>query len=189
MKTLAFKCRILVNYYEHTYINGRAKMKKIRGRKFLVLAAFVLSMLLITGCGEDKSGNTINEPEITVDYLTEEYAQQLKTDGAETLMGFVELEKNDDGSYSVHIEEQEVVPNSGYEEGYYIADTNVAKDATLGDDARMTCIVDDEIQVVDADDFINSGSNGGEQLYSVYFMGDSAELILAVDPETVIPEQ
>lgn len=164
-------------------------MKKIRGTKFFILAVFILSVLLITGCGEDKSGNTIKEPEITVDYLTEEYAQQLKTDGAETLMGFVELEKNDDGSCSVHVEEQEIVPNSDYEEGYYIADTNVSRDATLGDDARMTSFIDDDPQIVNIDEFVNSGSDGGEQLYTVYFMGDSAELILAVDPENVITEQ
>ena len=162
-------------------------MKKIKGYNFAVLIVCILSMIALSGCGEDKSGNTINEPEITVDYLTDEYAAQLNNDGAETVTGFVTLEKNDD-SYIAHIEEQEVVPNSDYEEGYYIADTNMATEATLGDDARMTCAVDGELSVVTADEFMKISQEDPQQLYTVYLMGDSAELILSVDPKSVVAE-
>lgn len=160
-------------------------MKKTRGKWVLILLAFILSVSALTGCGEDKSGSTIDEPEITTDYLSDEYADQLKTDGAETILGFVVLEKNDDSSYTAHISEQEIVVNSSYDEGYYIADTNVTVDAGLGMDARMTCIIDGEAQVVTADEFIKYNGEDSLQLYSVYMMGDSAELILAVDPESV----
>lgn len=162
-------------------------MKKLKGSKILLLVIFILSISILTGCGEEKSGNTIDEPEITVDYLTKEYANQLTTDGAEIITGFVTLEKTD-SSYVAHISAQEVVPNSNYDEGYYIADTNLTKDASLGSDARITCDIDGEISVVTADEFIENSDEDSEQLYTVYLMGNSAELILDVDPEDVITD-
>ncbi len=184
LKAPFFKCRISVKYII-PYINGGIIMKKIKGSKILLLVVFALSILILTGCGEDKSGNTIDEPEITVDYLTGEYANQLTTDGAEIITGFVTIEKTED-SYIAHIREQEVVPNSNYDDGYYIADTNLTKDAALGSDARMTCDIDGKASVVTADEFIDNNDDDSEQLYNVYLMGDSAELILEVEPETVI---
>ena len=53
----------------------------------------VLFMFVLAGCGEDQSGQTINEPEITGEYLAGEYSQQLITDGAETVLGAVTMEK------------------------------------------------------------------------------------------------
>ena len=97
-------------------------MKRTRGKVLFILLVFILSVSVLTGCGEDKSGSTIDEPEITTDYLTDEYADQLTTDGAETILGLVVLEKSEDSSYTAHIREQEIVLNSSYDEGYYIAD-------------------------------------------------------------------
>ena len=95
------------------------------------------------------------------------------------------LEKSEDSSYTAHIREQEIVLNSSYDEGYYIADTNVTVDAVLGMDDRMTCIIGGKTQVVTADEFIRYNGEDSQQLYSIYMMGDSAELILAVDPESI----
>ena len=188
LKGFIFKCRISVKYsisYKDVY--RRIMMNKLKGLSFVFLAVVIFSMSVLTGCGEEKSGNTINEPEITVDYLRTDYAQQLTTDGAEIMLGTVELNKNED-SYNVTITEKEVVPSSSYDEGYYIADTNVTKEATLGSDARMTCQVDVKEQVIKAGDFIKNHENNPEQLYTVYLMGDSAELILATEPKDVITE-
>ena len=188
LKGFIFKCRISVKYsisYKDVY--RRIMMNKLKGLSFVFLAVVIFSMSVLTGCGEEKSGNTINEPEITVDYLRTDYAQQLTTDGAEIMLGTVELNKNED-SYNVTITEKEVVPSSSYDEGYYIADTNVTKGATLGSDARMTCQVDGKEQVIKAGDLIKNHENNPEQLYTVYLMGDSAELILATEPKDVITE-
>ena len=133
-------------------------MNKLKGLSFVFLAVVIFSMSVLTGCGEEKSGNTINEPEITVDYLRTDYAQQLTTDGAEIMLGTVELNKNED-SYNVTITEKEVVPSSSQDEGYYIDDTNVTKEATLGSDARMTFQVDGIEQVIKAGDFIKNHEN------------------------------
>lgn len=162
-------------------------MKKLMGLSFVFLTLVIFSMSALTGCGEEKSGNTIDEPEITADYLKTEYAQQLTTDGAEIMLGTVELSKNGE-FYDVTITEKEVVPSSEYDEGYYIADTNVIKEVTLGSDARITCLIDGEEQVVKARNFINSTDTDADQLYNVYLMGDSAELIMATDPKDVIAE-
>lgn len=141
-----------------------------RKSKYVVLSLVLcLSMMLfLCGCGEEKSGSTIEEPEITGKYLQEDYSQQLLNDGAETVVGYVTLDKLGEGDYSVHISERQVVASSEYKDGYYIADNNVAKDVTLG-----------------ADDFIQDHNDGESQLYTVYLMGDSAELILATDPADV----
>lgn len=168
-----------------SHLYRRNSMKRTRGKVLFILLVFILSVSVLTGCGEDKSGSTIDEPEITTDYLTDEYADQLTTDGAETILGLVVLEKSEDSSYTAHIREQEIVLNSSYDEGYYIADTNVTVDAVLGMDARMTCIIGGKTQVVTADEFIRYNGEDSQQLYSIYMMGDSAELILAVDPESI----
>ena len=157
-------------------------MKRMMRLSVFSLLLCLFSVLLLAGCGEEKSGSTISEPEITGDYLAEEYSQQLITDGAETMLGSVDIEK-DGNSYKVHIAEKEVVPSSDYEEGYYIADTNVSKDVTLGEDQRIACLHDGELVVETADHFIKEHANDSEQLYTVYLMGDSAELILGTDPK------
>jgi len=161
-------------------------MKKTTGLSLIFIIICAISMLMVAGCGESKSGNTIDEPDITVEYLTDEYSQQLITDGAGTMLGFVSLEKSGD-SYTAHITEKEVVASSAYSDGYYIADTNVSLDATLGSDARLT-FMDDDAEVITADEFIERQDDDSEQLYMVYLMGDSAELVLAVDPSSVISE-
>lgn len=63
--------------------------------KYVVLSLVLcLSMMLfLCGCGEEKSGSTIEEPEITGKYLQEDYSQQLLNDGAETVVGYVTLDK------------------------------------------------------------------------------------------------
>lgn len=156
-------------------------MKKFN--KLLILL-LILSILTLSGCG-DKSGSTIDEPEITSDYLQEEYSQQLITDGAETIIGYVDITKDGD-TYKVHVSEQEVVPNSNYDKGYYIADTNLTKDLNLGFDARIVCNDNGKEIVSTADAFIGNHPDGSDYLYTVYFMGDSAELILVTDPKEVI---
>ena len=162
-----------------------------RKSKYVVLSLVLcLSMMLfLCGCGEEKSGSTIEEPEITGKYLQEDYSQQLLNDGAETVVGYVTLDQLGEGDYSVHISERQVVASSEYKDGYYIADNNVVKDVTLGAEGRIACQKGKELNVVSADDFIQDHNDGESQLYTVYLMGDSAELILATDPADVETKQ
>ena len=163
-------------------------MKRLPGMTVLTLILCAFFLLSLSGCGEEKSGNTLEEPEITSEYLENDYAQQLLTDGAETILGYVSIAKEGD-AYKVHITEQEVVPSADYEEGYYIADTNLSKDAVCDSDARIVCMQDGEQTVTTTDDFIEEHADDSDQLYTVYLMGDSAELILATDPKSVEVEE
>ena len=150
----------------------------------------VLFMFVLAGCGEDQSGQTINGPEITGEYLAGEYSQQLITDGAETVLGAVTMEKSGEDSYSVHISEREVVANANYKEGYYVADNNITHDVSFGFDGRIACIENGELIVKSPDEFIEEQDkdSGDEKLYTVYLMGESAELILETEPEDVETE-
>ena len=162
-------------------------MKK-RSRPIITLLFLCLMMLVLsTGCGEKKSGNTISEPELTVEYLSEEYSQQLINDGAEVVIGYVAI-TDDGGAYSVNITEKEVVPSDDYDEGYYIADTNVTKVGSLGLDARIVCHHDDGYVIATAADFIAAHEESPEHLYEVYMLGSSVELILATEPESFLTE-
>ena len=158
------------------------RSKKING---LLLTLCIISVFIFAGCGEEKSGNTISEPEITGKYLKEEYSQQLLTAGAETMRGTVDIETKDD-NYKVTVTEKEVVPNSSYNEGYYIADTNLVTDLTLGLDARIASLEDGKLVVESADEFIKSKAEHKDQLFTVYMMGTSAELIIGTDPADVM---
>lgn len=153
----------------------------------IILLLCVFCIFILSGCGEEKSGNTLDEPEITGEYLSEEYSRQLLTDGAETITGFVDMEKSD-GVYKVKVTEKEVVPNSSYDEGYYIADTNLIKNLSLGIEPKIACLSDGELIVQTPDEFIKYSKKHPNQLYTIYMMGVSAELIIATSPEDVIME-
>lgn len=159
----------------------------IRNKKvyFAATAFCIISMIFLAGC-TSRSGQTINEPEITPDYLIEDYSQQLMTDGGEHMTGTVDMQKADN-TYTVNFSETDVIPNSNYDEGYYLANTNIYKEATLGSDARIVLIADGENVVADADEFIKHNSE--DKIYTVYFLGSSAELIIEVNPEDIIVEE
>lgn len=60
-------------------------MKRAFKSMFLSLLLCAALVMTFTGCDDDTSGGTIDEPEITGEYLAGEYAQQLTTDGAEVM--------------------------------------------------------------------------------------------------------
>lgn len=154
-------------------------MKKAIKTSLLTTVVCVLSLTIFVGCGT-MSGS---EPEITAEYLMEDYSQQLMTDGAETMSGSLVMVKSN-GSYGLDFAELEVVPSSYDDDGYYLANTNIYKTATLGSDARIVLLEDDVPVVSNADELIDE--NDDDTLYTVYFLGSSAELIIEVDPENMI---
>lgn len=157
-------------------------MKRAIRISLMAAAICVLTLMLFVGCG-NKSGSTIDEPEITAEYLIEDYSQQLITDGGETMNGSVVMVKSN-GTYSLDFAELEVVPSSYDDDGYYLANTNIYKTATLGSDARIVLLDDDVPVVSNADELIDE--NDDDTLYAVYFLGSSAELIIELDPEKMI---
>ncbi|MBN7774260.1 hypothetical protein [Clostridium aminobutyricum] len=152
---------------------------------------FVLAVaMLLPGCAKsNKSGQTEDEPQITVDYLEGDYVEQLVRDGAEHVFGTIELNQADDGTIQVNIAEKVLVEDSSQPEGYYIEDKNSNLSAVLGTGARATFLNGNVSlpQIMSSKEFVkayqdnltkNSGKNDSK-LYDIYIMGDQIELILA----------
>lgn len=164
------------------------KMRKKHFRKPVIFTLILLLIFSVTGCG--RVDNTIAEPdEITAEYLYGEYAEQLVRDGAEVALGTVALEPSDNGSFTITTNRMVIVESDITDEGYYIADSNVAKTVPLDPDVRITYFQDEksEASVVTLDEFkdIVSDENydpleeGNEELYDVYIINGTAVMILA----------
>ena len=110
--------------------------KSRRGMFFLLIA---LTVLCFWGCKDSGLvGNTYIEPEITVEYLTSEFSEQLVRDGAGKQFGQIKnIVDNGNGSYMITIDEKQFVSDAGQPNGFYIADRNLTEDLYLGENARV----------------------------------------------------
>ena len=164
-------------------------MMKKKGMR--ILLAGLVSAFMITafaGCGgNDDSDLDYGDQEFTVDFLTGDYAQQLTTDGAETVVGNVTI-TGEEGNYTVQVKQKEVVVNENYDGGYYIADRNMTSEYAFGSDVGLVIMKDGEPTLCDVPEFIESVQDDDTSLYTVYVMGDTVELILPLDPETMVSE-
>lgn len=158
-----------------------------------LIFAFTLSMLLV-GCGDkNQSGLTVDEPEITVEYLERDYVKQLLRDGAEHVFGSIEILKNEDNSIAVNIDAKQYVEDDSRPDGFYIEDRNYSLSTILAAEARCTFIPYGVSlpQIMDTEQFVKAyekdlaqydggaaGSNENRKLYDIYIMGDQVELIL-----------
>ncbi len=155
-----------------------------------LLAFFICVIMIFTvglflaGCS-NKSGGTYDEPEITAEYLVGEYAEQLLTDGAETIQGSIEMTETDE-TYTLTVTQKEIVPNTTYDEGYYIADRNLTTELYLDSECRIVCEHDGEYEVSNTEDFISNHNGQPDTIYTVYSFGDMVELIVVIDPADVI---
>ena len=142
----------------------------------------------LAGCGG--KDNTLEAPEeITVEYLEGEYAEQLIRDGAEITLGTVYLDSDENGNYTATVNEMVIVESDMTEYGYYIADKNISETLPLVSEAGITYIGEDTaspavVSVEDFSEIVNSENydplkEGSEQLYEVYSIGGSVQLIMA----------
>ena len=175
-------------------------MKKANNIRFKALIISVLAFaLILTGCSSDQSGLTVDEPEITIDYLKGEYADQLMRDGAEYVFGTIDFEiaaggEETDGDKIV-IAAKEYVVDPNYPDGYYIADRNKSYIAYMPAEARTTYMVEGSSSAVMMSpyDFLTAVRNDyvahesdllafkESKLYHIYLMGDQILLIMAWD--------
>lgn len=156
---------------------------------------FVLTLAtLLVGCGDkNRSGSTVDEPEITVEYLEGDYVKQLLRDGAEHVFGSIELSKAEDNSITVNIEAKEYVEDSEQPNGFYIEDKNYSLSSVLAPEARCTFLSGGVSlpQIMTTEQFVEAykkdideygGANNPDyekhKLYDIYIMGDQIELIL-----------
>jgi hypothetical protein len=163
------------------------------------VALFIISCFLclpLVGCWKsDLSGSTYVEPEITVDYLITEFADQITRDGAEKMFGIIESAyDNKDGTYTLTVSGKQFVNDSSQPNGFYIADRNIDYELKLSKDARTVIFPTSDLEdgqfFVYGSEFIQAFNSdfsgltkeslGNENTYYFYFylIYDSVELII-----------
>lgn len=157
-----------------------------------LICVLVLTMLLV-GCGDrNQSGLTVDEPDITVEYLEGDYVDQLIRDGAEHVFGTIEVTQVDEETISVDIAAKVFVEDSSQLNGFYIEDKNYSLSKTLNPEARITFLTGEVSlpQIMSPTEFVKAydedlAKNGDTEeyrdskLYDIYIMGDQIELVLA----------
>lgn len=175
-------------------------MKKERFTWVFVLFMVLILALALPGCGQNSNEkelmDELEEPEITVKYLSGEYADQILRDGGEKVLGTISLENIGEEKYELTVNSMVIVESSITDEGYYIADKNLSSTVPLDSEACVTYIQDKEKgpQVMKLDKFINRVQNDtaaqaessdsdltdeNTKLYDVYIIGGKALMILA----------
>ena len=152
---------------------------------FIAGALCALLFLTLTGCGSEASDRDFADEEYDASYLSETYAQQLLDDGAETIVGTLEVSGTEDDC-TVTVHEKKIVPNEDYENGYYIADRNKETVCPLSSDLGVAAISGGETVIMETEEFIEHNSKNPDSLYTVYLIGGNAELILPLDPSGAV---
>lgn len=151
------------------------------------IALSLVTFLAVTFSGCSKVQEDLEEPNITVEYLSGEYADQVMRDGGECTLGTIDITKNGD-TYSATVKSMVIVESDMSDEGYYIADKNLSSTFSVDSETPVTYIKDDKSgpEVISLEEFIklikddtNPLEEGDEKLYDVYTMGDDALMILA----------
>ena len=150
-------------------------MKKV----FLLTVAVVLALSLMLGCNRnmDHMGDT---PDVTVDYLTGEYARQLTRDGAVVVFGVIlGISFDEDGTAVLEIGEHEYVEASNHPDGFFIADKNIESTHLLSPEASATFLSTGTSlsRALSADEFVSEDHEN--KLYDIYIMGEYIELLIA----------
>ena len=164
-----------------------------RGNKPALIAAglIVCAIIFIAGCARDS--DIADEPEITVESLSGDYAQQLIRDGAELIFGSISLRHDETGEVWTDITEKEYIEDPSQPNGFYIAYKNLESTYQLSSEARATFIGggSDKAEAMNADEFAaaverDNSEYGADnpdyqenKLYDIYVMGDQIELLIA----------
>ncbi len=158
-----------------------------RSRKlFLIISVFCIALAL-TSCQSKDSDEDFSESYDDVEYLMTDYVDQLVRDGAETVTGTLEITGTEE-NYSVTVDEKKVVINDNYDDGYYIADRNITNTYPLGNDTGFVVMEDGNPVICTAEEFMEKHAGDTNSLYTVYLMGDTAEHIIPLDPQSLIEQ-
>ena len=166
-------------------------MKRERMLKISVICVILFGAAIISACAENQHGPA--EPDITVEYLSGEYAVQLTRDGALVSLGVINIETDEEGVTWINVSEREYVEDAGEPNGFYIADKNLEADYQLSPEARATFLPGGSsiALVLDANEFVSAAAADLEEfgagnpgykehkLYHVYAMDDQIMLLLA----------
>lgn len=147
--------------------------------------------LLLFGC--EKTLGEEDTPEITLEYLSGSYAAQLKNDGAEVLLGSVELNKGDSGLELI-LHPKELVQDDTAQSGWRVDSFALNRTFSIPEQAHITFLPEGENgdpKILKPDGFYDAvqkdykengsdfASYGDHKLYDVYVLDGQALLILA----------
>lgn len=155
-------------------------------------ALFLLIILMLAacfGCGAPEDENT---PDITLDYLAGEYTTQLVHDGAEQLLGSVELSKNENGDLNLILHPKELVQDASQPGGYRVDSFALNRTFVIPEQAYITYQAPDadSPEILSPADFYTSITEeyeaaglsfeeyGDHRLYDVYALDEQVLLIM-----------
>ncbi len=160
----------------------------------LVLVIGLICVYVFVFTGDNAStensnqvGNTLTEPDITVDYLSTDYMEMLKTDGAtETYATLGEITTATEGTFDAVADGKAIVESDEEEAGYYVADNNTALPIIIDSGTRVVFSDDSGSKVVTPEEFVSlhndllssETSAESENVYVIYTFGTQTVLIL-----------
>lgn len=154
-----------------------------RSSKLLLIFTIVGITLVLASCSSENSDQDFGNDggEYDVEFMATEYPEQLLRDGANTVIGTVEITGSGD-DFSVTVDQKKVVANDNYEDGYYIADRNITQTYPLGSDLGILVEEENGLAVCTAEEFMEDKAGDTDSLYTIYLIGDVVELIQPLDP-------
>lgn len=165
-------------------------------KKKALLVLSILLCLSLGGCWKsDLHGNTYVEPEITLEYLITDFANQITRDGAEKRFGVIEsVVDNKDDTYTLTVLGKQFVEDASQENGFYIADRNVSYELILSKNVRSVIFPTSDLDqgqfFLNSSGFIQAFNNDfssfleetpldeDPKYFYFYIMHDSVELII-----------
>ncbi|MBK5245949.1 MAG: hypothetical protein JJE49_01595 [Peptostreptococcaceae bacterium] len=167
---------------------------KLTVKSTLFLVISLLMVLSMNGCNNPKQiGSTYEEPEITIEYLSTAYVDQLIRDGGTHFFGSIEITSDENGNPYIIIAEKELVADKTQPKGYYIADKNLESTYPLSFEARTTHLTGETsiANIMTSENFVKAVVSDKKSIiqkptdesllkyYDIYVIGDQVELILA----------
>jgi len=162
-------------------------MKKLFVSVITIILTISFSVVSMAGCrgNMDHMGD---KPDISVEYLSGEYAAQLIRDGAKLIFGVIsDISEDSDGMTVLIISEYEFTEDNSMPNGVFIADKNMESLYVLSPEASATflsgrssiskALAADEFIAEAAREIITAGST--DKFYDIYIMGDWIELLIA----------
>lgn len=170
-------------------------IKGLFTKRVALLVLIGLLSLSLGACWKSNlSGNSYVEPEITVNYLITEFADQITRDGAEKKFGVIDsVHDNKDGTYTLTVLGKQFVNDNNQPNGFYIADRNIDYSLTLSQSARSVIFANSDPEsgkfFLTSEEFINAfnesfatfdkeASEDKEYYFYFYVMHDFVELIV-----------
>ena len=157
----------------------------------------ILVLTMMTACGAPEGEETLDENQLTLEYLKGDYTSQLLTDGAEHLVGSIEFSTAEDGSIQLILHPKEVSATANSDGTYTVSSYVINRVLSISDSLYATYI--DSASILSASEFqltveadyaaqdATFDEYGDYILYDVYVLEDQVLLAL-YNPSYVLPQ-